>query len=476
MFASDIALLIGGPILAAILLFEANREHKIHVESRGLFRFPVALLFSTVACLGTALLFAQVNPYVIYSYPNAVFFSLFALGFIVLYAVLAGSARLRPTPHQTTAVLGEMFLLWWIILAIDIERGLLVVRAFFFAPFLYMSSLIGLAAMLLQAIRGHAVLPGDVRLPEDIVPTGEDGNLASKLKKHLNPHKLWRYWNPNLRRVTIVGITLVTQLGFFIVLMVMGNKWIKFQQPRSILLVDATSALFLVLPFATFMHKLHWTIPSTFSLVFIGTFFFSLFIFPFTSRAPAYLEFTQRLSLDNGTNTVTLTGPRGYLEYDIVPHLPSFKASTDLHVCGEAPMGLVGQPESSFCIWHGLPPPKAPEDLLMIQKLPTTSATAIKVLVIYSPNCRGFGLEFTGPQPRWEGISRSEEASGRVIETFKVWVDNDKPVYKAKASCVWDIKLKHVPAFTEAEAFSPRWARVRGDSRALMIAERITEI
>ncbi len=64
MFASDIALLIGGPILTAILLFEANREHKIKIHRRGLFRFPLALLLSTVACLGTALLYAQVNPYV----------------------------------------------------------------------------------------------------------------------------------------------------------------------------------------------------------------------------------------------------------------------------------------------------------------------------------------------------------------------------------------------------------------------------
>jgi hypothetical protein len=64
MFASDIALLIGGPILTAILLFEANREHKISVERRGLFRFPTALFFTVFACLATAVLYAKVNPYV----------------------------------------------------------------------------------------------------------------------------------------------------------------------------------------------------------------------------------------------------------------------------------------------------------------------------------------------------------------------------------------------------------------------------
>lgn len=64
MFASDIALLIGGPVLICILLYEANRVHKIAVSRRGLFRFPLALLLSTVAVLGTAVLYGNVNPYV----------------------------------------------------------------------------------------------------------------------------------------------------------------------------------------------------------------------------------------------------------------------------------------------------------------------------------------------------------------------------------------------------------------------------
>jgi len=65
MHPSDIAILIGGPILVSVLLFEANnREHKIQLHSRGLFRFPLALLLSTIACLGTAVLYAKVNPYV----------------------------------------------------------------------------------------------------------------------------------------------------------------------------------------------------------------------------------------------------------------------------------------------------------------------------------------------------------------------------------------------------------------------------
>lgn len=73
MFPSDIAILIGGPILVSVLLFEANRAHKIHLERRGFFRFPLAILLSTVGCLGTAVLYAKVNPYVsfIFAYLSA---------------------------------------------------------------------------------------------------------------------------------------------------------------------------------------------------------------------------------------------------------------------------------------------------------------------------------------------------------------------------------------------------------------------
>ncbi|CAG8739591.1 15356_t:CDS:2, partial [Acaulospora colombiana] len=246
-------------------------------------------------------------------------------------------------------------------------------------------------------------LPGAIRLPEDNNHSSDEATVVAKGRQKIA--KAVQAWNPNLRRVTILGITLVTQLGFFIVLMPSDDF--------AVMLVDATSALFLVIPFATFMHKLHWSIPSTFTLVFIGTFFFSLFTFPFTYRAPAYLEFEQVVSLDNGTNIVLLAGPRGYTENDIVPHLPSFKASTDLHRCKELPMGLAGQPESTVCLWHGLAPPEPPIDLLTVEQSHLIGDVA-RVWVNYAPGCTGYGLEFQGPaQPQWEGVSRSEEKSGR---------------------------------------------------------------
>jgi hypothetical protein len=186
--------------------------------------------------------------------------------------------------------------------------------------------------------------------------------------------------------------------------------------------------------------------------------------------------FSQVLSVDNGTNIVQLTGPKGYTEYDVVPHLPSFKKSTDLHFCEAAPMGLAGQPESTTCYWHGLPPPDPPLDLISILLIKRSSST--KVLVTYAPNCTGYGLEFQGPsQPIWEGISRSEEKSGRVVETFLIQTPDHSPPYVARVSCVWNaLKASDIPAFTEADLFSPGWVRVKGDPEGLVTAERFIEV
>jgi hypothetical protein len=64
MVPSDIALLIMGAILVLILVFEVHYEHKLKLECRGFLRFPLGLILSTAACLGTSLLYAKVNPYV----------------------------------------------------------------------------------------------------------------------------------------------------------------------------------------------------------------------------------------------------------------------------------------------------------------------------------------------------------------------------------------------------------------------------
>ena len=377
-----------------------------------------------------------------------------------------------PTSHQSTTVLGELFLLWWIIIVIDV-KGLLDDRAFFFAPFLLLSALLSLSAKFLQALRPDSpVQEGAIRLPEDnrdaLVPNGNGvHNRKKKLEQMVS--------GLDTAKVVTMVVTISTQLAFFIVLMVMKNGWFRYQLPRDILLVDAAALLALVLPFATFMHKLHWVVPFFFTLVFLSTFFFSLFVFPFTRLSPAYLEFTQIVNLDTGINVVRLTGPTWYTDQQVVPRLPSWKRSEDLHECHPlTEEQLRGQPESSYCLWHGLTPPMPPDDSLIVHKLTRPSQPeVVHVWVKYSPQCTGYGLEFMSPtQPQWEGISRSEDRTSGVTEHFTVRVPEGS-TWTARVSCVWHtVEAKDVPAFTEVEYFEPRWARVGLDTAALVTLER----
>jgi hypothetical protein len=127
----------------------------------------------------------------------------------------------------------ESLLLWWIIIVIDV-KGLLETRAFFFTPFLYVSSLIALSAMLLQTIRPHThSLSGAIRLPESIDsihPDQPSDSILTRARHRIA--EVIHNWDLDFRKVIVISMTLGTQSGLFIVLVVMKNHWIQYQQPR----------------------------------------------------------------------------------------------------------------------------------------------------------------------------------------------------------------------------------------------------
>lgn len=61
---ADIALLIGGPLVIFLFLWETHLQGKLVLRWHGLFRFPASLFVTAFGVLGTSLLYAKVNPYV----------------------------------------------------------------------------------------------------------------------------------------------------------------------------------------------------------------------------------------------------------------------------------------------------------------------------------------------------------------------------------------------------------------------------
>ena len=64
MTPADLALLVGGPLIILLFLWETHLQGKLVLKWHGLFRFPASLLVSAFGVLGTSLLYAKVNPYV----------------------------------------------------------------------------------------------------------------------------------------------------------------------------------------------------------------------------------------------------------------------------------------------------------------------------------------------------------------------------------------------------------------------------
>ncbi len=64
MTPADLALLVGGPLIIFLFLWETHLQGKLVLKWHGLFRFPASLLVSVFGILGTSLLYAKVNPYV----------------------------------------------------------------------------------------------------------------------------------------------------------------------------------------------------------------------------------------------------------------------------------------------------------------------------------------------------------------------------------------------------------------------------
>lgn len=88
--------------------------------------------------------------------------------------------------------------------------------------------------MLLQTVRPHThSLLGAIRLPESINSVHTDHRRDSILTRARHRAiEVMHSWDLDLRRAMVISMTLGTQLGLFIVLVVMKNHWIQYQQPR----------------------------------------------------------------------------------------------------------------------------------------------------------------------------------------------------------------------------------------------------
>jgi len=126
-------------------------------------------------------------------------------------------------------------------------------------------------------------------------------------------------------------------------------------EPLFIYLFTAVLTVLLFAPLGPFLHRYTYHIPLFLLLVFAGTTIYNLTAFPFSSANRLKPYFLQRVDLDTGINTVSLTGigSGSYLQ-DAISSLPSAAGQTISCI----PSAL--RRDLTECSWTGLPPRVVP--------------------------------------------------------------------------------------------------------------------
>jgi len=209
---------------------------------------------------------------------------------------------------------------------------------------------------------------------------------------------------------------------------------------------------------------------------------YNLLAFPFSSSSPLKLFFIQTIDLDNGTNTVSLSGLPDYLLNPIILSIPSTEDHGVLCTSEGRRSGL------GTCEWEGLSPsilPNQTQDWLSFEANLVAPGTAlIKVKGQNTRTCRiyfdkpvkSIRLEnSTGevqslyPFPK-DGIKQLELFSRTWNKEFVVtanWVGEQN--LTGKVGCGW-AEGTGMAALDEVRGFLPTWAIVTKQDDALVEA------
>jgi hypothetical protein len=169
MFAWSLTILIAAPLILGLVTYLLVRSDKYYFFSskvrtyehpdfeqpvtlgglKGLFRFPIALLFATALTVGAAFLLRKINPLIVYSSPYSVWATMISLFYFSLWLILRGASAVRPSALQRGYVNIWLFIMGWALLVgvTALEDRFKIASGYFFVFFesaLFLSTLITL--------------------------------------------------------------------------------------------------------------------------------------------------------------------------------------------------------------------------------------------------------------------------------------------------------------------------------------------
>lgn len=273
--------------------------------------------------------------------------------------------------------------------------------------------------------------------------------------------------------------------------------------PLPIYLVTATLTILLFAPLSPFIHRYTYHIPTTLLLVFAATTIYNLTAFPFSPSNRLKPFFLQRVDLDSGINTVSLTSVTGgpYL-HNAISSLPS--AAGQKLSC--MPSGL--RRDLTECSWHGLPPrvvpnthPDIPPEITYKNWL-TFNATrdpngqtearfyvsgtetrACKL--VFNRPISDFSVDGAGDDRRFKIVSefgskelrlwsRTWNRGWDVSVRWEVGDEEEGRGMDGRVVCLWSDAnvLGTIPALDEVRRFAPLWVAVTKSQDGLVEGSR----
>jgi len=236
-------------------------------------------------------------------------------------------------------------------------------------------------------------------------------------------------------------------------------------------------------PVTPFIHRLTATLPTLLFLIFAGTLVYNLLAFPFSDDSRLKVYFVQKVNLDTGINSVSLSGLSPYVE-NIISHIPSsagqkpdcgspeYAARAGLHQCswtGPPPNVLLTPPSkkhlpTNYTSWMSLTADRINKTTKSAHfRLSGANTRACRL--IFNKPISGFVVKGFATDDRFPPIGPKGCTSIRLWSRewggeWDVTVDWEEGGLDGRAVCLWSDANdpRAVPAYDEVVRFMPRWS------------------
>lgn len=528
---------------------------------KGFFRFPLILVFSCAAPIALAFWLFKENPFIAHSSEWPVWIVMTSAFIFVAWFLSRAVGAIRPSALTRAYALSWMCGIWWALLiaATVAEQQFHLVGGYFvllysaslfvatFCAFLELFSLpkkskfcaskLGYessAASSRSASRSlahpegvasasheeandnadtterSALLPDRGRSAYRKYIASRDDTSHDRSSKQADVQSyaeqdwsktMWSsLWIFELLLIGPINIIILGQLGLYLVA-ALHQTGSDGSSMFTVYIGMAVLTIFIFMPMLPLLHRFTWHLPMLLLLALVASLIYTVLAFPFSSQNRLKLFFVQEVDLNNGTNSVSLTGPPIYVQ-DAIYSIPS-AAGQDLNCVKATRPG-----DLQTCSWVGLVP-----DVLGVQRVMAVEAsykswldynvtltsngtdTRSAQFVISGRNTRACKLQFDtnvldftvhgqGPVdkrfvPVPEGGSKEIRLWSRTWD--RAWtVDVSWPHdsdHKEKGSqltgravCLWsDVNQRGtIPAYDEALHFVPDWVAMTKSADGLV--------